>query len=483
MLVVIKDFNLSDHGRATFDGRLQDADKIEHLQPEVTFGCIPCSIVDHSKIFVAEYPQDSSLIVGALLWLATRSPRAGTEVSEFARQAQGDEAQKVAESLLRDLEDRALRVERGDGYQLLGFCQEMKELGNKKFADKAYLHAIDLYFSALVVTGEIQISMEYMPKYIELRFDCFSNALQAFISTMAWREANEALQIYLTSARHLDIWTELTPKKVGKWAHRCALIKQANGDLESAYQFAVTASSLDPHSKVHELLDQLRAGRVRTRVEQRLQKLVDLFCEIEEIDKHILRVVQLRSPDSTAVFQAGLARMHDAMSELQRRVLLAHQECESAFSSISLIQEHPLLVPYEVSILQHRTREAVAILQEKRKMAQEGSEECSVVDQQNQGKAEESVKRVLFLNHVMRAAGSDSMETEHSANISQKATALKETLESLQDHFIECMPIPEAIRAELKTKSIMSVAVDDDTFGLHLIQVSIFSLVAFTENI
>ena len=450
MQVVIKDFTIFDDGRATFDGRLQDADMMEHLQPDVIFRCIPCCTVGQGKILVAEYPQDSSLIIGMLLWLATRSREGVTEISDFAPHVQGYEAQKVAENLLRTLEDKIRLVESGEPYHLLEFSQEVKKMGNKQFANQAYRHAIDLYFSALLATGDIQISPEYRPKYIELRFDCFSNALQAFISTESWMEADENLQVYLASARHLNIWSGLI-------------------------QYAVTASSLDPHSKVRELLDQLQAGRVRTEVEQRLQKLVDVFCKIEEIDKHILRIVQQRCPNSIAVFRAGLVRMHDAMGGMQRHILL---ESGSAPQPISLIQEHPLLVPYEASILQDQSSQTFSALQRKRETAREGFEEWSVEDRQEMEKAEELLKRMMFLNYVTQITESGIMVLQHSATILELANALRAALKSLQHHFIEYMPIPEVIRTELETKPITSTSINDDTFGLHLIQCSIFDLEA-----
>ena len=125
-----------------------------------------------------------------------------------------------------------------------------------------------------------------------------------------------------------------------------------------------------------ELFGQLRPGRVHTRIEQRLQMLLDLFCGLKKNDKHILQVVQVRCSDSTGGLQARLARMHGTMSKRQHHALPAHQECESAFLSISLIQEHLLLVLYEATILQRRASEAFPILKSKFEMAQ--------VDQQEQ---------------------------------------------------------------------------------------------------
>ena len=171
------------------------------------------------------------------------------------------------------------------------------------------------------------------------------------------------------------------------------------------------------------------------------------------------------------------------MSGMQLHILLAHRESGSAFPSISLIQEHPPLVSYETSILQDQTSQTFSRLQRKLETARGGSEEWSLVDQQEQENAQELVKRLLFLNYVMRITGSDNMESEQSANVLQQATALREALELLQHHFNDHMPVPEAIRTELETKPVTTLPTDDNTYGLHLIERSMFGLRAFTENV
>ena len=138
---------------------------------------------------------------------------------------------------------------------------------------------------------------------------------------------------------------------VGNWAYRCALVKQACNEKIVAEQFAVTAYNIKPCDETKILRDQLRKGP--TKVEQRLNRLADLMCELEEIVRHVERVVEQDCPSSIAVFQSRLEYVRVTRHRFERHVILQLQEVENA--STSLFGVHSSLAEYEMKILHERS--------------------------------------------------------------------------------------------------------------------------------
>jgi hypothetical protein len=232
---------------ATFGGRIRHTSR----EADIRVTCFP--IQDNTtRVFVAEYPRDRDLVIGFLTWQCCRFLPLNP-LLEFDWQLgfSSDELSNAKSCILSGIQRESTSLQTS----LVRFTESLRRQGDKRYDERAYAEAMDLYQSC-------QVSLLKWPGLLDAdTWDktfllCLSRMFRASMRLNQCERARGTpclpalVHLILSSAR-------ISFGKRSRCLYFCARIAEACGRLATAYALGDLALALCDDKRVDKLIQRL----------------------------------------------------------------------------------------------------------------------------------------------------------------------------------------------------------------------------------